>query len=355
MRCSSAYEFAAALEPRLRATLPRGDWPLALAWRCPAAFLRDRATGACALVAEPGAEALVEAMRREWAEAQGEAPPSLPAPVRVVEEDPARFDEAVARTRRYLAAGDLFQANLSRSWEVTFAEPAAPAALMARLRAANPAPFAGLLQWGGRAIVSASPERLLRVCGGIAESRPIAGTRPRAADAAADRARVEELLAHPKERAEHIMLVDLVRNDLGRVCRPGSVRAEELMTVESYRHVHHLVSCVRGELAPGRGPLDALAALFPGGTITGCPKLRAIEVIAELEREPRGPYTGGFGYLSRDGRMDFNILIRSVWFEGPRVARLRAGCGIVADSRPRDELAESRAKAAGLLRALGAG
>ena len=160
-----------------------------------------------------------------------------------------------------------------------------------------------------------------------------------------------ELIANPKERAEHVMLIDLERNDLGRICEPGSVEVDEMMVIESYAHVHHIVSNVRGRLRAGITPGSALRAVFPGGTITGCPKVRCMEIIAELETSPRGAYTGSFGYLNRDGSMDLNILIRTMVLHGTRL-RLRAGAGIVADSEPEAELDETRAKARGLLEAL---
>ena len=185
----------------------------------------------------------------------------------------------------------------------------------------------------------------------MVETRPIAGTRPRLADDD-DAARIRELVAHPKERAEHVMLIDLERNDLGRVCRPGSVRVDELMSVESYTHVHHIVSNVRGELRDEITPGQVIAAVFPGGTITGCPKVRCMQIISELEGEGRGPYTGALGYLNRDGDMDLNILIRSAWLADGKL-QLRAGAGLVVDSIAESELQETRAKAKGLLRALG--
>jgi anthranilate synthase component 1 len=166
-----------------------------------------------------------------------------------------------------------------------------------------------------------------------------------------DRELAQELLAHPKERAEHVMLVDLERNDLGRICRPGSVQVVERLQVETYAHVHHIVSAVEGRLRPGVGVAQIVSALFPGGTITGCPKVRCMQIIAELEGEARGPYTGSIGYISRNGRMDFNILIRTALLKEQEVL-FRAGGGIVADSEPVRELAETRAKAKGLLRAL---
>jgi anthranilate synthase component 1 len=201
-------------------------------------------------------------------------------------------------------------------------------------------------------VLSSSPERLLRTRGNMVETRPIAGTRPRSSEHHQDLANSRELLAHPKERAEHIMLIDLERNDLGRVCVPGSMQVDELMSVESYAHVHHIVSNVRGRKRREATPGQVIAAVFPGGTITGCPKVRCMEIIAELEDAGRGPYTGSFGYLNRNGDMDLNILIRTMVVEGARFS-LRAGAGIVADSEPEAELAETHAKARGMLQALG--
>jgi anthranilate synthase component 1 len=209
----------------------------------------------------------------------------------------------------------------------------------------------------GWSIVSSSPERLVSVRGDLVETRPIAGTRPRT-PGDDDAARIRELVGHPKERAEHVMLIDLERNDLGRVCMPGSVEVDELMTVESYAHVHHIVSNVRGRLRPDATPGDVLRAVFPGGTITGCPKVRCMQIIAALEGQGRGAYTGAFGWVNRDGDMNFNILIRSAELEasGDRATlRFRTGAGIVIDSVPQRELDETRAKARGLLRALGVG
>jgi len=229
--------------------------------------------------------------------------------------------------------------------------PLDPAALFQRLRGNNPAPFAGIFRTTHGSVVSASPERLVSVQGRRVETRPIAGTRPRL-PGDDDAARIRELVGHPKERAEHVMLIDLERNDLGRVCTPGSVVVDELMTVESYAHVHHIVSNVRGELLPGATPGRVIAAVFPGGTITGCPKVRCMQVIAELEGVGRGAYTGAMGWLSDAGDMDLNILIRSAEAEGTAL-RFRTGAGIVIDSDPQRELEETRAKARGMLRALG--
>jgi anthranilate synthase component 1 len=223
--------------------------------------------------------------------------------------------------------------------------------LYQRLRTANPAPFAGLAVIDGTVILSSSPERLLRIRGGRAETRPIAGTRPRAAPGDVDLARRLELIANAKERAEHVMLLDLERNDLGRVCRAGSIRVDEFMALESYTHVHHIVSGVSGELRPGTPPGDVLRAVFPGGTITGCPKVRCMQIIRELEGRPRGAYTGAMGYVNHDGSCDFNILIRTIVLQDDQF-HFSAGSGIVADSDPARELDETRAKARGMLLSL---
>jgi len=352
-----AYELAGQVEPVLRLPRAPGRVPVALALRCPAAVLRDRTSGECVAVAEAGHDAMLDAIAADAAAAR--TLPPLPAwrpPAGIDEDPPERFEANVRRVLDYLAAGDIFQANISRGWRARFDAPApGPAALFARLREHNPAPFAGVFAGHGWAVVSASPERLVSVRGDVVETRPIAGTRPRFAGDD-DAARVRELVGNPKERAEHIMLIDLERNDLGRVCAAGSVEVDELMTVESYAHVHHIVSNVRGRLREGTTPGGVVRAVFPGGTITGCPKVRCMQVIAELEGEGRGAYTGAFGWLNRDGDLDLNILIRSAELEAEgegALLRFRTGGGIVADSEPRRELEETRAKARGMLRALG--
>jgi len=268
------------------------------------------------------------------------------------EDDADLFLLSVARIREYIFAGDIFQANLSRAWRGRFSTAPAPADLFTQLAHNNPGPFAALTHIEGQAIVSSSPERLVSVRHGVIETRPIAGTRRRGADADEDAALKAELIIHPKERAEHIMLLDLERNDLGRVAKPGTVKVDECMVIESYRHVHHIVSNVRAELRPDVTPGQVLAALFPGGTITGCPKVRCMQILAELETVSREAYTGSLGYLNRDGSLDSNILIRTLQLDGADFV-LRAGAGIVADSVAEEELLETRAKARGLLRALG--
>jgi anthranilate synthase component 1 len=255
---------------------------------------------------------------------------------------------AVSRALEHIAAGDVYQANLSRGWTCAVPAGCAPASIYHYLRRANPGPFSGIADLGKLAIVSSSPERLVSVRGRRIETRPIAGTRPRINGGDAEA--IGELIDHPKERAEHIMLIDLERNDLGRLCEAGSVEVDEMMLIESYAHVHHIVSNVRGRLRSDVTPAAVLRALFPGGTITGCPKVRCMQLIAELEGEGRGAYTGSMGYLGRDGSLDLNILIRTLTLSDG-VALLRAGAGIVADSEPERELDETRAKARGVLHA----
>ncbi|MGH8447522.1 MAG: aminodeoxychorismate synthase component I [Solimonas sp.] len=344
------YEAARHVEPRLRLPVSPFALPDALAVRCPAAIVRDRQRQRTILVAEQG-QAQLDELLRHVRDVPATAPAASVA-AQVREEEAGRYLSGVARVLDYLRAGDVFQVNLSRRWDATIGAGVGPADLYEQLQQRNPAPFAGLMRWGDAAVVSSSPERLLQIDGRLAQTRPIAGTRRRGIDADEDTRLKTVLRENLKERAEHVMLLDLERNDLGRVCVPGSIEVNELMTLESYAHVHHIVSNVRGQLRDGVGPGAALKAVFPGGTITGCPKVRVMEIIAELEGEGRGPYTGAIGYLSRDGRLDTNILIRTMVWQPGRVS-LRAGAGIVVDSQPQAELQETRAKARGLLLALG--
>jgi len=245
----------------------------------------------------------------------------------------------------------VFQVNLSRQWCGDWPKGVSSHILYRQLRTANPGPFNGLATWGDTAVLSSSPERLVETRGDRVQTRPIAGTRPRGNRADSDRVFSEELMGHPKERAEHIMLIDLERNDVGRIAIPGSVKVSELMTLESYATVHHIVSNVEARIRPGVTPMQVIRALFPGGTITGCPKVRCMEIIAELEGTGRGAYTGSMGYLNHDGSMDLNILIRTLVRSGDQL-QFRAGAGIVSDSVPENELEETRAKARGMLSAI---
>lgn len=261
----------------------------------------------------------------------------------------ASYLEAVQTAIDYIYAGDIFQVNLAQR----LLHPAADDAveLYLRLRRRNRAPFAGFFDVGQLQIASASPERFLKMQGNRVEARPIKGTRPRSRQPVADLFAGDELAASEKDRAENVMIVDLLRNDLSRVCLPDSVRTTQLCRLEQYEYVLHLVSAIEGELAPGHGAIDLLRATFPGGSITGAPKVRAMEIISELEPTARGPYCGSLGYLGFDGSLDTNILIRTItcsrgWWQAP------VGGGIVAQSDPHREFEETWHKAEGLLRAL---
>ena len=307
---------------------------------------------------DDGAEAAYRAARERIAtfleRLEAPRPAVPPAPAVAIEPrpdtTPDAYCAAVERAQEYIRAGDIYQVILSQRFAVPVPGLDSLAVYRA-LRRLNPSPYMFLLDTGGAWLAGASPERLVRLEQGRVDMRPLAGTRRRGATAAEDEALAAELSADPKERAEHVMLIDLTRNDLGRVSRYGSVRVTELMAIERYSHVMHLVSHVEGELAPGRAAWDVLQAVFPHGTVSGAPKVRAMEIIDELEPVARGPYAGTVGYLGLDGSLNTAIAIRSVCLrEG--VAYVQAGAGIVADSVPEQEHQECVAKARGTIRAL---
>jgi len=346
----AGYELLHEVEPSVAPRCDNGgDFPLGVLARIPAAILVDRGAGQAWLFAEDEFIECLDTMQEDLRT-------MLPVPdvaVRVrdlQEEDSSDFLSGVSRIKQYIREGDVFQVNLARRWQGELVSGSA-ADLYGCLRRSNPAPFAGIADFGEQQIISSSPERLVQVCDGKAETRPIAGTHPRSPQPEEDARLRAALMDSPKERAEHIMLIDLERNDLGRICQAGSVAVDELMAVESYAHVHHIESTVSGRLRPDVTPGQVLGALFPGGTITGCPKVRTMQIIGELETSPRLAYTGSMGYLNRDGDMDMNILIRTFMLNGSRLS-FKAGAGIVADSDPQRELNETRAKAKGLLKAL---
>lgn len=346
------YELLHQLEPSVPIKQQASTFPLAVLARIPAAIMVDHIEGQTYLFAEEAYSHLLEDLRTDLSCVSD----YTGSPVKVTEleeEDERIFLQGVAEIKRYILEGDVFQVNLARQWRARIEHQDSAAGIYAQLRESNPAPFAGIANFGRHQIISSSPERLVKVRDGVIETRPIAGTHPRASLPEEDDRLRLQLIASPKERAEHIMLVDLERNDLGRVCEPGSVEVSELMTVCSYAHVHHIESNVRGRLSKNMTPSEVMRALFPGGTITGCPKVRTMQIINELEPSPRYAYTGSMGYLNLDGSMDLNILIRSFMLEGNALT-FKAGAGIVADSDPLRELAETRVKAKGLLRALGA-
>ena len=259
---------------------------------------------------------------------------------------PDSYASAFATVQKYLQAGDCYQINLAQRFSATATGDVLGAYLA--LRSLSPAPYSAFLNLPQIQILCASPERFLRVQNGSVETKPIKGTRPRSSDARQDRQLAEELRNHPKDRAENLMIVDLLRNDLGKSCAPGSVRVPKLFEVESYANVHHLVSTVEGKLAGGRDALHMLRDCFPGGSVTGAPKLRAMQIIGQLEPDRRGIYCGAIGYVGFDGNMDSNIVIRTLVYSGDKV-QCWAGGGIVADSNVEAEYQETLDKAAGML------
>jgi anthranilate/para-aminobenzoate synthase component I len=287
----------------------------------------------------------------EWSERPWPGDATAPGGIPVLEATSrqSEFEAMVRKTLEYIRAGEIFQANVSQRFSTRWRRT--PLSLYAALRRINPSPFACYLAFEGLAVVSCSPERLIRVQEGRIEARPIAGTRPRGSTPSDDAINSLELLLSEKERAEHIMLVDLARNDLGRVCRVGSIGVGELMTLEEYSHVIHIVSNVSGALRRGVGAAEIIRAVFPGGTITGCPKVRCMQLLAELEPVARGLYTGSLGYLGFDGTLDLNIAIRTMVLQGQRLS-FHVGAGIVADSDPEREYHETLAKAGALTQAL---
>lgn len=347
-----SYELGSVFEPTVGMAPDAMDFPLAWALRIPAAILVNHQSRQTWLLTENGRQDWLACMQADLLACPPVPTHNLPE-YHLLEDPPERFMDGISQVKSYIREGDVFQVNLSRGWQVDFSQPIPPIALYQRLRQRNPAPFSAVVEMGDWAIVSSSPERLVKLdTDGKLVTRPIAGTHPRGATTGEDETLKARLAAHPKERAEHIMLVDLERNDLGRVCEPGSVKVEALMELASYAHVHHLESTVSGRLRLGTSLFELMKSVFPGGTITGCPKVRTMQIIRELERTPRHIYTGSLGYVNLDGTLDMNILIRSFMLRRDQ-AWFRTGAGIVADSDPERELAETRAKAMGLLKALG--
>jgi len=368
-----AYELAQQIEPCLNLPLQEQELPVACAVRVKSALIYDHRQNKLFLVSESDVELdkVRHALIQDSLTIQRNTKDIIKPEVQIdnlYEEDEKNFLNSVDVVKDYIKEGDVFQVNLSRLWQTKSGQSELTntshshlsSNLFQLLSVANPAPFSGLASFaseqGIATIISSSPERLLKIQNNKLESRPIAGTHPRGFSEQEDLRLIDELHAHPKEQAEHIMLIDLIRNDLGRVCVPGTVKVNELMVNESYAHVHHIVSNVIGQLQKNKTPGDAIKAMFPGGTITGCPKIRCMEIIAELEQQARGAYTGSMGYINLDGSMDLNILIRTmVLQQGADKAQklsFRAGAGLVFDSIAEQELQETRSKAKGLVKAL---
>ena len=262
----------------------------------------------------------------------------------------AEYENAVAQIVEYILAGDIFQANLTQCFSAAVPKEFDAFSLFRKLRDKNPSTFAAYLDFGDVKIASSSPERLIKSDGAMVEARPIKGTRKRDADPSRDAELIVELQASRKDRAENVMIVDLLRNDISRIAKPGSVKVPVLCGLESYANVHHLVSVVEGQLRDGLTQIDLLKAVFPGGSITGAPKIRAMEIIAELERQARGVYCGSIGYLGFNGACDFNIAIRTALFAGGK-AYVQGGGGITARSQPAAEYDESLTKIARIIEA----
>lgn len=343
------YELAQEIEHRLHLPKTQGNLLQAFATRIPVALINDHHLKKSCLVFEYGMASPYDEVVHDLGNADVSILHTDIHADTICEEDASQYLDNVERIKRYIYEGDVFQVNLSRQWSGSNDQENLADALYQKLRLTNPAPFSGIVKYGNQAILSSSPERLVRVRAGNVETRPIAGTRASGVSRKEDERLQTELLENLKERAEHLMLLDLERNDLGRVCQPGSVNVSELMVVEHYAHVQHIVSNVVGKLREDVLPGDVLRAVFPGGTITGCPKERCMAIIGELEQMGRGAYTGSMGYLNHDGSMDMNILIRTIVIDGNTFS-FRAGAGIVADSDATNELDETRIKAEGMLR-----
>lgn len=348
----AAYELGDRIESLGLAR--HADWPDLLIGRYPALLAFDHEQRRVLAIGRTPDQAVAAA---GWLDAPQRVATAGRLAVDVEASDPGAYEGAVAEVVGRIHDGEYFQANIARLWTGRLAPGARPFDLVSRLVGQSAAPFAGYLRTPGRALVSNSPERFVSVGTGrrlTVETRPIKGTRPRGATPDADAALAAELVASEKDRAENLMIVDLMRNDLSRVCSPGAVTTPDLFRVESFANVHHLVSTVRGVLAPGMTAADLLEAAFPPGSVTGAPKVQAMKTIARLE-PPRGPYCGTLLWAGFDGAFDSSVLIRTLGLiedgEGWRF-EARAGAGIVADSEPRSERLETEAKIAALLRAL---
>ena len=341
-----SYELIGQIESTLASKLHKSTLPIAYAVQVPSAIIVDHKLDKTFIIDQDNNQSRINSILSDIKLLN--KTPTQRIKGSQSEEVENKFIDGVKSSLDYIVAGDVFQVNLSRKWQYQLTETTDSAIIYNALKKANPAPFSALIQYENFSIISSSPERLFSVDDKTLETRPIAGTHPRG-KGDLDKAQKNNLINHPKEIAEHIMLLDLERNDMGRVCEYGSVFVNEIMTLETYPFVHHIVSNIKGKLRDNVGIKGIVRALFPGGTITGCPKVRCMEIINELEQMPREAYTGSVGYISQNGKMDFNILIRSFIHEGDALS-FRAGSGIVYDSIPKKELAETRHKAAGLLK-----
>ncbi|MDC9726879.1 MAG: aminodeoxychorismate synthase component I [Candidatus Thioglobus sp.] len=341
-----AYELIGQIEPTLSSKLHDSSLPIAIAVKIPSAIIIDHQLDKTFLLDEQGDKDRMALILKDVDTVKTIETANFSGNLTC--EADKKFLSGVEAIKEYIKAGDVFQVNLSRAWRYALQEDCSATQLYHRLKKSNPAPFSALAQFEQFSIISSSPERLFSVNGDAIETRPIAGTHPRG-KGEEDETLKQQLISHPKEQAEHIMLLDLERNDLGRVCEYGSIEVNEVMTLETYPYVHHIVSNIKGTLKPDTHVDQLIRALFPGGTITGCPKIRCMEIIAELEQGAREAYTGSLGYISNNGKMDLNILIRTM-IKQDQTLSFRAGAGIVFDSKPARELEETTHKAQGILK-----
>lgn len=340
-----SYELIGQIEPTLKQTMHTSSQPIAIAVQIPTAIITDHTNQQTYLLDQFANQHRIDQVLADIK--QSKAVPKRKLAGTLSSEDETKFLSGVAKSREYIEAGDVFQVNLSRQWQYHLTNNITSTQIYQALKKTNPAPFSALAQFQTFSIISSSPERLFSVNGNIIQTRPIAGTHPRGTGSE-DKRLKQQLINHPKEQAEHIMLLDLERNDLGRVCEYGSIKVDEIMGLESHPFVHHIVSNIKGKIKPNTTIKHLISALFPGGTITGCPKIRCMQIIQELEQTPRQAYTGSLGYISSNGTMDFNILIRTI-SKQDKLLTLRAGAGIVFDSIATQELQETKYKAKGIL------
>ena len=353
------YELVSQIENKIVSHKHRYNFPIAFATRIPAAIIKDNFNNETFIICEKKYKNLIKKIEDDIKNLLEKKRFLLKEKKiknkilvnSLIEELPNNHIKNINKILKYIKEGDVFQVNLSREWRGKINSKYSSWDIFSKLKKTNPSPFSGLVTFKNKAIISSSPERLIMVKNGYIETRPIAGTRTRGGSGIYDVALSQDLLNNKKERAEHIMLVDLERNDLSKVTIRGSVKVNELMIVESYTHVHHIVSNVTGKIRKNITPGQIIEAVFPGGTITGCPKVRCMEILSEIEKTGRGPYTGSIGYINNDGSMDLNILIRTIVKDKNNIS-IRAGGGIVADSIPKRELEEARAKAKGMINAL---
>ncbi len=350
-----SYELLGQIEDKVKTHIVLNGQDIAVAVRIPSAIIYDRKKNISYLISENSFKNNILDLKSDFFSVHSD---TLPFQAKfksiidsAIEEPSDIFLEKIKQVKKYIYNGDIFQANLSREWNISLKKELEPAELYRNLTIKNPSAFSGIIAFEALNIISSSPERLIQIKNRKIQTRPIAGTSKRVTDKYKDAELALNLLNHPKEKAEHIMLVDMERNDLGKICKPGSIRLTELMALESLAHVHHIISNIKGELKTNVTPGQIIKSVFPGGSITGCPKVRCMEIIHELEDKARNAYTGSMGYLNNNGDMDLNILIRTIEQKNANLS-FRTGAGIVNDSVPDNELEETRNKAKGLLLAI---